>query len=141
MLFKTKIIFVGLIGLLAATVGSISMAEQSNVIELKVNQRVQIDLIHAGELDVKVASNPSTGFSWELKSVSQLNHCLTIKQNHFEMPDASSGRVGVSGFQHWTIKSQCKKPSQTVLRFEYSRPWESGVPAVSWSELLVELKP
>jgi inhibitor of cysteine peptidase len=90
-------------------------AEQAgSTIELQVSQ----------ELRVRLASNPSTGYSWSFTCVpEELVSSLGAPQY---TPD-SSGLVGSGGVD--TFAFRAVRTGQATLRFEYRRPWETEVPA------------
>jgi inhibitor of cysteine peptidase len=66
-------------------------------------------------------SNATTGYSWELKGIS--NPAILEKtDNKYVTP--TSGLVGAGGKEVWTFKAL--KAGTTALSMEYSRPWEGG---------------
>ena len=106
---------------------------------------------------IKLPSNPTTGYSWQLMSLPPDSIHLqnkTFKQDrHIPEPiqDTSAGQepndqtttlqhfggsepnivepelVGAGGMEIWTFKAL--KADSIELLFEYRRPWEKNIPA------------
>jgi inhibitor of cysteine peptidase len=66
-------------------------------------------------------SNATTGYSWELKGISD-TAVLEKTDNKYEAP--TSGLMGAGGKEVWTFKAL--KTGTTTLSMEYSQPWEGG---------------
>jgi len=82
--------------------------------------------VQAGEtFEVKLCSNPSTGFQWSEES--DISDISVLKQENHEFVSPESDpppAPGTPGQQIWTFKA-LKKGSSTIY-LEYSRPWEGG---------------
>jgi inhibitor of cysteine peptidase len=91
---------------------SVDESANGNEVEIAVN----------GTLTVTLESNPTTGFQWELASISDQG-VLEKQSNTFEEPE-ESGTVGAPGKEVWVFKA-LKKGTSTIS-MEYSRPWEGG---------------
>ena len=79
-------------------------------------------------IQVTLKSNRTTGFSWQLVSISD-PAVLEKVSDRYETPQAASPAgappmVGAGGQEVWTFKSLQKGRSQ--ISMEYSRPWEGG---------------
>ena len=82
--------------------------------------------VQAGEtFEVKLCSNPSTGFQW-LENVQISEATILGQENHkFIGPESEPPPPpGTPGQEVWTFKA-LKEGSSTIF-FEYSRPWEGG---------------
>jgi len=88
-----------------------------------VNQSLEV---LAGEnFEVKLCSNPSTGFQWS--EDSKISDTVVLKQENHEFVGPESKPPpppGTPGQEIWTFKA-LKQGSSTIY-LEYSRPWEGG---------------
>jgi len=83
-------------------------------------------------LRVDLASNRSTGFSWQ---VQQLPAGLAIEGEAIYVPDAS-GRAGAGGVEQWRFAVGPEATDGTLI-MRYGRPWEgSNSPGLTWSVLV-----
>ena len=82
----------------------------------------QVEIAADGTLTVTLESNQTTGFQWELTSISDQN-VLEKQSNTYEAPE-DTGMVGAPGKEVWTFKA-LKKGTSTIS-MEYSRPWDDG---------------
>ena len=87
------------------------------------NQELEV---RAGEtFEVKLCSNPSTGFQWS--EDSQISDTTILKQENHEFVGPESEPPpppGTPGQEIWTFEA-LKQGSSTIY-LEYSRPWEGG---------------
>ncbi len=88
---------------------------------------------------MELASNPTTGFKWELtgisdpavlEKVSDIFQAPTAKQAEGEPP-----MVGAGGKEFWHFKAL--KAGKSVIEMGYSRPWEGGEKGVQKFSLTV----
>lgn len=72
----------------------------------------------------KIRSNPSTGFTWHVKS---FNHDLLKIQSHkMERPDKDKQRMGAPGYEVWQFKAKkpaFRAPHAIPIQLIYARPW------------------
>ena len=113
--------------------GSVAPSEVS-VDESATGKTVEIAV--GGSLTVTLESNATTGFQWELASISD-QAVLEKQSNTFEAPE-DTGMVGAPGKEVWTFKA-LKKGSSTIS-MEYSQPWEGGTKAAETFSLTVVVK-
>ncbi|MEV6767897.1 protease inhibitor I42 family protein [Nocardia sp. NPDC051030] len=74
-------------------------------------------------LVITLASNPTTGYLWQLADLDQ----NIVKQNggqEYEQDPSPDGMVGVGG--QATFNFVALTPGTTKLVLEYRRPWEQG---------------
>ncbi len=118
---KSKSLFTGLvvIALLVMTACS-RVVSQASVNESDSGKQVAI-WANGGLLTVTLESNQTTGYSWELKEISDPS-VLQKTDNKYETP--TSSLVGAGGKEVWTFKAL--KAGTTTLSMEYSQPWEGG---------------
>src|SRR5437879_1870634 len=75
---------------------------------------------------IKLKSNPTTGFSWYLKSYDS-NVLQPVK--HVFVPPANRKLIGATGYEVWTFRVKpngFSVPMQTTIQFVYGRPWEAN---------------
>jgi len=78
------------------------------------------------EFSIKLKSNPTTGYSWYLRSYDA-NLVQPVK-HVYEAP-ANKKLIGASGYEIWTFRVKANGflvPMQTAIRFVYTRPWEAN---------------
>jgi inhibitor of cysteine peptidase len=132
---KSKLLFTGLvvIALLVMTACSRPVS-QASVDESDSGKQVEI-WANGGLLTVTLESNQTTGYSWELKEISDPS-VLQKTDSKYETP--TSGLVGAGGKEVWTYKAL--KAGTTTLSMEYSQPWEGGQKGAKSFTLTVVVK-
>ncbi len=74
-------------------------------------------------LTVTLASNASTGYSWnEVPAISNPPVLQQLTHKYIE-PSAKTPVAGAPGKEEWTFKGT--NEGATTLSFRYARPWES----------------
>jgi len=96
----------------------------------------EVEVAVGGSLTVTLESNASTGFQWELVSISD-ETVLEKVANTYEAPE-DTGMVGAPGKEIWTFTT-LKKGTSTIS-MEYSQPWENGTKAAETFDLTVVVK-
>ena len=82
------------------------------------------------KVTLRLSSNPSTGYSWQIKndeteqvSKADSNRASIMKyQSKYMAPINQKRMVGVPGQEEWTFVAQ--QPGAAVIKLEYMRPWE-----------------
>src|SRR5579871_1141560 len=75
------------------------------------------------EFEIRLKSNPTTGFSWFLNQYDR-NFIQPIK-HEYEVPPKNL--VGAPGYEIWTFRITSEGflvPRLMTLSFSYTRPWE-----------------
>jgi inhibitor of cysteine peptidase len=87
----------------------------------------------AGQIfSIELASNPSTGYSWQLGK--PLNTAvLQLVNNIFDQ--AQTNMIGAGGKEIWTFKAVGK--GSATVDLNYTRPWEKNTPAAKTSSFQV----
>lgn len=83
---------------------------------------------------VKLATNPSTGYSWTT-SISGDKSAITLSKGRYK-PPANTGLVGAPGVTVWTITG--KAAGKAVITFSSMPP--GGGPAASAEKLTVTVR-
>jgi len=82
-------------------------------------------------LVVQLRSNPTTGYDWNERSVTE-SVLEKVGEPIFTQDSAPTGMVGVGGTEIWRFNAT--KVGQQSLIFDYARSWETNVtPAQSVS--------
>lgn len=79
--------------------------------------------VRAGDtIQIKLRSNPTTGYSWaEVKGKTDAK-ILKSEGNEYKVNDHPAGMVGVGGNDYWTFRALVAGTTEIVLG--YGRPWE-----------------
>ncbi|HSQ22542.1 MAG TPA: protease inhibitor I42 family protein [Coriobacteriia bacterium] len=83
-------------------------------------------------LEVRVPSNPSTGYSWQVVDVPDF---LAFDETVEFESDAGPDVVGAGGTE--VLKFTVEGDGTGTLRLEYLRPWEADTPAIEVYEIEV----
>jgi inhibitor of cysteine peptidase len=71
--------------------------------------------------NISLASNPSTGYEWEIRECNY--SVLELADSHYGSPKyPSPPPLGAGGWQNWTFRGI--KDGKTTLKLVYWRPWE-----------------
>ncbi len=89
------------------------------------NQSRDITVRMGNVVKLTAASNPSTGFKWELGSIS--DPALVMQSGMPEYIPPASSLAGAGGQEVWTF--QTLKRGKGSITMAYSRPWEGGTKA------------
>jgi predicted secreted protein len=95
-----------------------------------------VSLKAGGQLEVQLAANHTTGYSWTAVPVE--NPVLMSEGTATYQENPSDGKVGVGGVEIWRFKAT--KAGKEDLRFEYRRPWEKGTPAAKTVRIQVKVQ-
>lgn len=95
--------------------------------DILVNQDASPTHLSVGQtVVVKLTSNPSTGYGWDVK---QTEHGVLQQVNHaFEQQHTNPPMPGAGGTEVWAFKAL--KTGQQTLHFAYSRSWEKDIAPV-----------
>lgn len=85
-------------------------------------ESAKIDVASGSTFMVRIGSNPSTGYSWELVSGNENGAVVAIEEGYVQGADMP----GAPGTQTFTFRAE--RTGVHVLTFAYRRPWETGVP-------------
>ena len=110
----------GLAGALALPAGG-GCSRSETVVQLHAQDGGStVKLSVGGKLRVSLASNITTGYSWQLV---ELDTAILENTGQEYVPDpAPPDIVGRGGTEHWEFTARA--PGDTDLRLEYRRPWE-----------------
>jgi inhibitor of cysteine peptidase len=95
----------------------------------------QIEIAAGGSFTITLDSNATTGYSWELKGISDTT-VLEKTDNKYVAP--TSGLMGAGGKEVWTFKAL--KAGTSTLTMEYSQPWAGGQKGANTFSLTVLVK-
>lgn len=118
-----------LVGLLLAACGPKEFrdAENGGAVELKVGETMRVTL----------ASNPTTGYSWQI--LTNDPQVLELQGDPVYRADPSAqGLVGAGGTETFTFVA--RQAGTVKLALGYLRPWEEGVPPVQTYTLTVTVR-
>jgi predicted secreted protein len=111
--------------------GCVSTTTERNTVQIELEQG-QTQTVELG-LDqttvVKIASNPTTGYRWELQLLSRERRCFIATELPSETSKdtkAQSMRAGAPSFQQWSIRIDPDFPCMRdqLISWTYRRTWE-----------------
>lgn len=85
------------------------------------NVRNEIEAEIGDVINVKLCSNPSTGFQWDYETTTE--NILKEQKHDFEAPEEDV--PGAPGTDVWTFMANEKGTTQVLM--EYSQPWDGGL--------------
>jgi inhibitor of cysteine peptidase len=109
-----------------------------NVIVTADDSGARIELKRQQLLSVRLPSNPSTGFGWSLIDINPAVLKLKGDGAHFEQDRSGAGLLGASGTEVWEFRPVAE--GDTVIRFEYRRPWEHGIEPIQTAMYSVKIR-
>ena len=83
----------------------------------------QVELSSGQVLEVTLASNPTTGYSWEVSEVDEAVLAQLGEAEFQQAPTEGEQMVGVGGTETFRFASAT---GETTLTLVYHRPWEKG---------------
>ena len=100
----------------------------------------EVEIAAAGSLTVTLESNQTTGFQWELISISDQAVLEKVDQKYVAPEATRTGApvVGAPGEEVWTFKAI--KKGETTITMQYSQPWDGGQKALFTFNLKVTVK-
>ena len=107
----------------------ITLTEKNNgdSLNLKINDTMEI----------KLESNPTTGYSWFLSDTVD-NIIFSITGPKFIESKKDEGLVGVGGYETFTLKATSKGKTDLIL--DYKRPWEEGIDPVETFKISISVE-
>jgi len=87
--------------------------------------------LNPGErIQVRLNSNPSTGFAWIYREKPARTVIKISGPDYISPPTGNPPALGSEGWQSWMIKAL--KPGRTSLILWYCRPWEKVGPSKTY---------
>jgi len=87
-----------------------------------------------GVLEVKLESNPTTGYDW---SVAQVDTKVIKQEGEAEFKQDKE-LIGAGGIT--TIRMVAVSKGQTTLKLDYHRPWEKDIPPEKTYQVTIVVK-
>jgi inhibitor of cysteine peptidase len=131
---QMKAYLTGLILALALAGYSQGTTNMSEKTEEYLNPGAPIQVNVGQTFTIRMQSNPSTGYGWQLSKA--LDNRISLVTNVFLSPD--SKLMGAGGHEIWTFKAVAQ--GQTEIAMEYVRPWENDQPPVRTNVFKVIVK-
>jgi inhibitor of cysteine peptidase len=107
--------------------------ETKEVTVTKADHEQTVNLESGDTLFVVVQGNPTTGYTWEVKS----NDESVLKMCSKTYKPLNPGVCGSPGIFTFTFRPTLKKGTSD-LALEYARSWEKGVPPISTLHVIVK---
>jgi len=96
-----------------------------------------VEVVAGALVTVRLESNATTGFRWELAEPIDEGMLALIESKYTppEEVEKNEQTVGAGGVEEWTFETL--KPGDTTISMAYSRPWEGGEKGVRTFTLTV----
>jgi len=130
----TRMVVVSVLALVGALVLGACVPGPGGKVITKADNGKTVEVAKGSEVQVVLESNPTTGYSWQVKEVD----ASILKQVGEPAFKADSSAVGAGGKETFTFNAA--GAGQTTLKMEYRRPWEKDVPAVETFSVTVVVK-
>jgi inhibitor of cysteine peptidase len=101
------------------------------------NKGETIELAQGDSITLKLESNPTTGYGWQLTDDMD-GTVIILTSTEFKQSKKDEGLVGSGGYEYFYIKSIA--PGSTDIILNYARPWEEGIEPVDVFKLSVIVK-
>ena len=126
-----------LMGLIATTIIIMSACSSlpNNVSVDASSSGKRVEVFVGSSFTVTLDSNATTGYSWELKEISN-PAVLEKTDNKYVAP--TSSLIGAGGQEVWNFKALA--PGTTTLSMEYSQPWEGGQKGANSFDVTIMVK-
>ena len=137
---RVLLIVLGLIiiaGIVGGTVAA-SGGESKNVAADASYSGKTVEISAGDSLTVTLDSNPTTGFAWALKEISDESVLKAAGQEFKAAPASDPPLLGAGGKEIWTFKALNKGSS--TISMEYIRSWEQNVEPQDTFALTVVVK-
>jgi inhibitor of cysteine peptidase len=129
------------VGMAVASTGCGSQANAANgPVKLTVADNGKAITVKVGDLvEVILAGNPTTGYSWST-TLSDKDAAVLQQQGDPVYVQQSTDQSLVGGGGTFTFTFKAVAPGQVALKFDYARPWETGVAPIQTYSVTVSVK-
>ncbi len=93
-----------------------------------------INIAAGKSFTIKLPSNPTTGYNWNMKCKEKNKITLEAYEYH----PSRSNLTGSGGVEQWRFKAVQK--GKAIVHFSYARPWEKNIPPVDHKVFNVMIK-
>lgn len=136
LLLTTSVVLCGMCGLYPLTVPAEKAPDKKPVVVTEKDDGKTVQVPVGGNLVVRLASNPSTGYQWE-GGESQATCLDAVGKPSYEGPGIDlPGADDTQVFTYVAVKSGTAR-----LSFHYARPWEKRAPAKAFAVNVTVLCP
>ena len=111
----------------SATEKALTEKNNGDSINLKIDDKVEI----------KLESNPTTGYSWFLSDKVD-STIVSVTDPVFIESKKDKELVGAGGYEIFTIKAIAEGKIDIILNYE--RPWEEGVEPIETFEITISVE-
>ena len=107
--------------LLLSCIGFTPGCDQPVIVSVELLSNRNVSLAKGQVLEIKLESNPTTGYSWQVSGVKESNVLDQVGKPEYQ---SDSNLVGAGGTEKYRFRAMEKGNAELV--FEYRRPWEKG---------------
>lgn len=100
---------------------------------------VHINVKASQVFSIQIASNVSTGYTWELKPMDENGQKLIkfVTREYLEQEPSPVERVGAPGYDLFTFQAVAQ--GETSIELQYSRPWEKDTPPEKVVKIFIKI--
>jgi inhibitor of cysteine peptidase len=125
--------FLLILAVLVVVLGAFFLTRPQELILTEADAGQTIELEVGEEFAVKLAGNPTTGYTWKM-ATSEAAVVEQAGQSTYEEDD-DNGRVGAGGYM--TLPFKATRPGQQLLQLSYYRPWEEDVAPIGTFDVTI----
>ncbi len=128
MIITSLVILVSILIFSSCVAAGKTLTEKNNgdSFNLKINDTINI----------KLESNPTTGYSWILSDGTD-SAIVSLIDSEFIQSSEDKELVGAGGYEMFTFKAVSKGKTSIILN--YKRPWEEGVEPLGTFEITISI--
>jgi inhibitor of cysteine peptidase len=124
------------LAVLLVVLGAFFLTRSNELILTQADAGQTIELEIGEEFAVKLAGNPTTGYTWEM-ATSEAAVVEQVGEPNYE-EESEGGLVGAGG--GITLHFKATRPGQQLLQLIYHRPWEEDAAPINTFDVIVVVK-
>ena len=98
------------------------------------NNGQTVTLARGDTLTLKLESNPTTGYGWQLTEDMD-GSVASLEKTEYRQSEKAEEMVGSGGYEYFYFRAG--SPGSTYIVLNYARPWEEGVEPIDVFKLSV----
>jgi inhibitor of cysteine peptidase len=124
------------LAVLLVVLGAFFLTRSQELILTETDAGQTIELEVGEEFAVKLAGNPTTGYTWEM-ATSEAAVVEQVGEAKYEA-ESEGGPVGAGG--RITLHFKATRPGQQLLQLIYHHPWEEDIAPINTFDVIVVVK-
>ena len=129
-----KMLFITLIPLILVLSLSSCVATGKTLTEENNGDNLNLEINDV--IDIKLKSNPTTGYGWILSEETD-DSMISLNNSEFVESEKDKELVGAGGHEIFSFKAISK--GKTIIILNYERPWEEEVEPIETFEITISI--